>query len=92
MTLHCFSLHAVAAEPVPVIVVGGGAGLCGDALDGASRIIKPPHADVANAVGAAIPQVGHLATYCFKFTLLSCFNVLRTNRGPTDRIQQIEKH
>lgn len=47
-----------AAEAVPVIVVGGGAGLCGDALDGASQIIRPPHADVANAVGAAIPQVG----------------------------------
>lgn len=43
---------------MPVIVVGGGAGLCGDALEGAACIVKPPHADIANAVGAAIPQVG----------------------------------
>ena len=42
-----------------MVVVGGGAGLCGDALVGASQLIKPPHADVANAVGAAIPQVGY---------------------------------
>ena len=39
-----------------MIVVGGGAALCGDALQGASRIIRPEHASVANAVGAAIPQ------------------------------------
>jgi hypothetical protein len=42
---------------VPVIVVGGGAPLCGDALPGATRIIRPQYASVANAVGAAIPQV-----------------------------------
>lgn len=40
-----------------MIVVGGGAGLCENALAGASEVIKPPHADVANAVGAALPQV-----------------------------------
>ena len=42
---------------VPVIVVGGGAVLCGDSLEGASSLIRPPFASVANAVGAAIPQV-----------------------------------
>ena len=59
----------VAAGDVPVIVVGGGAGLCGAALKGASKIVKPPHADVANAVGAAIPQV-HIDIVC---TLLLMF-------------------
>ena len=53
------------AEAVPVIVVGGGAGLCGESLPGASDIIKPPNADVANAVGAAIPQV---SPFCFLYT------------------------
>lgn len=54
---------------MPVIVVGGGAGLCSDALDGASRVIRPPHADVANAVGAAIPQVAFQAIYCSNMLL-----------------------
>eukprot|EP00887_Chlorella_sp_A99_P003440 scaffold7.g3440.t1 len=45
------------AGDVPVIVVGGGAPLCGDSLAGASRVVRPVHAAVANAVGAAIPQV-----------------------------------
>jgi hypothetical protein len=42
---------------VPVVVVGGGAALCDDSLEGASSVIRPPFASVANAVGAAIPQV-----------------------------------
>ncbi|BDA41353.1 probable D-/L-hydantoinase subunit A at N-terminal half [Coccomyxa sp. Obi] len=42
---------------VPVVVVGGGASLCDDLLEGASSLIRPPFASVANAVGAAIPQV-----------------------------------
>ena len=43
-------------ELIPVVVVGGGAPLCGDTLPGASRVVRPLHADMANAVGAAIPQ------------------------------------
>ncbi|MDB4895142.1 MAG: Hydantoinase/oxoprolinase [Firmicutes bacterium] len=46
------------AAPVPVIVVGGGSILVGDAVPGASHVIKPPHFQVANAIGAAIAQVG----------------------------------
>lgn len=45
------------AGDLPVIVVGGGAPLCGDALAGASAVVRPQHAAVANAVGAAIAQV-----------------------------------
>jgi N-methylhydantoinase A/oxoprolinase/acetone carboxylase beta subunit len=41
-----------------VIAVGGGAFLVPDRLGGASRVERPPHAAVANAVGAAIAQVG----------------------------------
>ena len=46
------------ADPVPVVLVGGGTILVGDTLVGASELIKPEHASVANAMGAAIAQVG----------------------------------
>ncbi len=45
-------------DPIPVLLVGGGAILSPDKLEGASRLIRPPFHDVANAVGAAISQVG----------------------------------
>ncbi|MEV0232646.1 hydantoinase/oxoprolinase family protein [Nonomuraea sp. NPDC050786] len=38
----------------PLVAVGGGAFLLPDAIPGASRVIRPEHAEVANAVGAAI--------------------------------------
>lgn len=46
------------AGPIQVVVVGGGAVLLGDDLDGASATLRPDHFDVANAIGAAIAQVG----------------------------------
>ncbi len=42
---------------VPVVLVGGGSILVGDSLAGASHVLRPQHADVANAIGAAIAQV-----------------------------------
>lgn len=47
----------LSADPVPVIVVGGGQILVQRPIAGASEVIIPPHHDVANAVGAAIAQV-----------------------------------
>ena len=46
------------AGPVPVILVGGGSILVRDSLSGASQVLRPEHAEVANAIGAAIAQVG----------------------------------
>lgn len=46
------------AVAVPVIVVGGGSILVTGKIEGASEIIKPNHFSVANAIGAAIAQVG----------------------------------
>jgi N-methylhydantoinase A/oxoprolinase/acetone carboxylase beta subunit len=46
------------AEPIPVIVVGGGGVLVADELEGATRVARPDHFPVANAIGAAIAQVG----------------------------------
>ena len=44
-------------EPLPVLLVGGGAILAPTALKGASSVVRPPFHDVANAVGAAISRV-----------------------------------
>jgi N-methylhydantoinase A/oxoprolinase/acetone carboxylase beta subunit len=46
------------AGNIPVVVVGGGSILLGDALPGASELVKPDHFAVANAIGAAIAQIG----------------------------------
>ena len=46
------------ADPVPVVAVGGGSVLLPGALPKvASRIVRPEHFQVANAVGAAIAEV-----------------------------------
>jgi N-methylhydantoinase A/oxoprolinase/acetone carboxylase beta subunit len=45
------------AEPVPVVLVGGGSVLLPEKLEGASEVVKPDHFEVANAIGAAIAQV-----------------------------------
>ncbi|KXT16246.1 hypothetical protein AC579_6941 [Pseudocercospora musae] len=45
-------------EPLPVLLVGGGAVLAPSSLKGASELKLPPYHDVANAVGAAISKVG----------------------------------
>jgi len=46
------------SHDVPVVLVGGGAILVEGDLRGATRIVRPHHGDVANAVGAALAQVG----------------------------------
>lgn len=46
------------ADPLPVIVVGGGGVLLDDQIPGASVVVRPEHFPVANAIGAAIAQVG----------------------------------
>ena len=45
------------AAPMPLIAVGGGAFVVPDDLEGVTEVVRVPHADVANAVGAAIAQV-----------------------------------
>lgn len=46
------------ATAVPVIVVGGGSILIQRPVTGASDVVKPEHFAVANAIGAAIAQIG----------------------------------
>jgi N-methylhydantoinase A/oxoprolinase/acetone carboxylase beta subunit len=62
-TIHRMADEAVdrmktSAEPLPVILVGGGSILISRDLPSASRVIRPATASVANAIGAAIAQVG----------------------------------
>ena len=55
------------AKDVPVILVGGGSALIDGNLRGASDVIKPDHGSVANAIGAAIAQVGGRVKRLFDF-------------------------
>src|SRR5439155_13317194 len=45
------------AGDLPLIAVGGGAFLVPDRVAGISQVIRVPHGDCANAVGAAIAQI-----------------------------------
>ena len=46
------------SDALPVVLVGGGALLVSGPLDAASEVLRPEHAGVANAIGAAIAQIG----------------------------------
>ena len=46
------------AEPLPLILVGGGSILVRKSIAGTTECIVPEHAEVANAIGASIAQVG----------------------------------
>lgn len=61
---RCDALIADAVDRVkiapgdqPLIAVGGGSFLVSDSIDGVSEVVRPPHHDVANAIGAAIASV-----------------------------------
>lgn len=56
------------ATDIPVILVGGGSVLVDGDLQGASEVIKPEHGTVANAIGAAIAQVGGRVKRLFDFS------------------------
>jgi hypothetical protein len=44
------------ADPIPVVLVGGGSVVIPSKLAPAAEILRPDHYDVANAIGAAIAQ------------------------------------
>lgn len=46
------------SDPLPVVLVGGGALLVSETLTAASSMHCPEHSGVANAIGAAIAQIG----------------------------------
>src|SRR5262249_48211891 len=59
------------AAPIPVILVGGGSVLVAKPVQGASEVIKPDHYPVANAIGAAIAQVGGETDRVFSLAALT---------------------
>ncbi|EPZ45596.1 hydantoinase/oxoprolinase N-terminal domain-containing protein [Alicyclobacillus acidoterrestris] len=56
-TAEAIDRMKTSAEPVPLILVGGGSVLLPSELEGASEVHRPENFDVANAIGAAIAQV-----------------------------------
>jgi N-methylhydantoinase A/oxoprolinase/acetone carboxylase beta subunit len=61
----------LSAEPVPVVAVGGGSILFPAQLRGVSTIIRPPHYEVANAIGVAIAQVSGTIDRVFALDTMS---------------------
>ena len=58
MLERVIDLSKTSPEDLPVLLVGGGSIIAPTSLKGASELISPPSADVANAVGAAVAQIG----------------------------------
>lgn len=56
------------SEDLPVILVGGGSVLINRDIEGASKIITPNYASVANAIGASIAQVGGEVDRVFSYS------------------------
>lgn len=53
------------AEDLPLVVVGGGGRIAPDRIPGIAEVIRPPHFEVANALGAAIaPVSGYAERIC----------------------------
>lgn len=71
-------------EPVPVIVVGGGSILALDQVAGLPTI-KPPHYQVANAVGAAIAQISGEVDRVYALAEISRAEALDDARGEATR-------
>ena len=65
------------AEPLPLVLVGGGAALIDGDIPGASEIVVPEHAGVANAVGATIAKISGETDRVFSYE-------------KTDRVDAIE--
>lgn len=68
------------AAAVPVIVVGGGSILLHRRVEGASEMVRPEHSAVANAIGAAIAQVGGACDRVFSLDAMSRAEALEAAR------------
>jgi N-methylhydantoinase A/oxoprolinase/acetone carboxylase beta subunit len=55
---HTIDLVKTSPVPLTLILVGGGSIIAPGQLNGITSILRPPHHDVANAVGAAMARVG----------------------------------
>lgn len=78
MTADAVDRVKTSAADIPVIVVGGGSVIVGTDIPGASRIVKPEHFAVANAIGAAISQVSGQVERVFSLDQVPREEALRT--------------
>jgi len=68
-------------EPLPVVAVGGGSILIPDKLPGSGEVNRPGHYAVANAIGAAIAQVGGEVDRIFALGAATREEVLAAAKG-----------
>lgn len=61
----------ITGDAVPVVVVGGGSILFPDRIAGVSEVIRPPHYEVANALGVAIAQVSGMVDRVFSMEVMT---------------------
>lgn len=66
------------AVAMPVIIVGGGSILIQRPVAGASELVKPNHFAVANAIGAAIAQIGGETDRIFSLASMTRDDALAT--------------
>jgi N-methylhydantoinase A/oxoprolinase/acetone carboxylase beta subunit len=69
------------AAPARVVLVGGGSALINRELAGASEVVIPAQAGVANAIGAAIAQVSGEVDRIFSYEKLGREQALESARG-----------
>lgn len=69
------------AGAVPLVLVGGGSVLVSDVLSGVSRVARPEHFAVANAVGAAIAEVSGEVDRVFSLDAIGREEALATARA-----------
>lgn len=90
-TMHSMLDRAIesmkpSSEPMPVVLVGGGAILVTGNLQAASVLHRPENAGVANAIGAAIAQIGAEVERLVSYRSVSREDALRELKAEaTDR-------
>jgi len=71
MTEEVIDRLKFSSDDIPVILVGGGHFLIGNKLKGASEILRPENGEIANAIGAAIAQIGGQSESIYSLTEMS---------------------
>jgi N-methylhydantoinase A/oxoprolinase/acetone carboxylase beta subunit len=74
-------LMRTSPEPLPVVAVGGGSILLPGQLPGLGEVTRPAHYAVANAIGAAIAQVGGEVDKIFAVDAATRDEVLAAAKG-----------
>jgi len=69
------------AAPLPLVLVGGGSILIKRSIEGISDCVVPLYADVANAIGASIAQVGGEVDKVYSYEQLSREEAIESARA-----------